>query len=191
MTVIVTAVTALISAGLGGWITLRAQDRLWRRDRQRQWRDIRLAAYTDHVNAVRAYVGYVLIPTTTITIVMRPIEPHDPMPFFDASGAVYRERLDATKTTLRLTADRSDTVRAANSMVRSARALAAARASHGLDSIPSERFTELWTAEREFVLHARAELGLANDFEIGDRPARAIAAGDRSAAALAAWVHEE
>ncbi|MGW3543519.1 hypothetical protein ACWDNI_23665 [Nocardia niigatensis] len=190
MAVIVTAVTAVISAGLGGWLTIRAQDRLWRRDHQRQWRDIRLAAYTDHVNAVRAYVAYVLMPSTTISTVVRPVEPHDLMPFFDDSGTPYRERLEASKTALRLIADRSDTVRASNSLVHSARALAAARAGHDLDGIPADRFTQLWAAEREFVLHARAELGLASDFEIGARPAEAIAADDRSAAGLAAWVPE-
>ena len=56
--VAVTAVTTLIAVALGGWLTGRAQDRIWQRDHQRQWRDIRLTAYTGYLTAFREYVAY-------------------------------------------------------------------------------------------------------------------------------------
>ncbi|MFI7432475.1 hypothetical protein [Micromonospora haikouensis] len=181
----ITAATTLVAVALGGWLTVRAQDRLWRRDHQRQWRDIRLAAYRDFLTAFREYVAYVLRPDARVVAVPRPRPPHDPMPFFDDEGSAYRERLEATKTAVRLVADGPDTVRAVNAMVRHARLLAADRAAHDVDAVPPERFEGLWVAEREFVLVARRELGMAGDFEIGDRPG-----GDAARAAaspLAAW----
>jgi hypothetical protein len=182
----VTAVSTLVAVVLGGWLTIRAQDRHWRRDHQRQWRDIRLAAYTSYLTAFRQYVAYVLQPTAQILVVPRPRMPADPMPFFDEKGSAYRERLEASKTTLRLVAGRAGVVRASNMMVRYARLLAADRATHEADAIPPERFERLWSAEREFVLAAREELGLANDFEIGDRPTH----GEETVSPLAAWVHD-
>jgi hypothetical protein len=188
----VTAVTTLIAAALGGWLTLRAQDRLWRRDHHRQWRDIRLATYTDYLTAFREYVAYVLRPTTRVVAVPRPREPNDLMPFFDETGSVYKERLEATKTAVRLIAGQPGVVRASNAMVRYARLLAADRAGSDVDAIAPDRFEQLWSAEREFVLAARAELGLANDFEIGDRPPQGGDSDSDSApgSPLAAWVHE-
>lgn len=187
-----TAATTLAAVMLGGWLTVRAQDRLWRRDHQRQWRDIRLAAYTDYLNAFREYIAYVLRPTARVIAVPRPRPPNDLMPFFDETGGPYRERLEATKTALRLIAKRPDLVRASNAMVRHARLLAADRATYEVDAIPPERFEGLWSAEREFVLAAREELGLASDFEIGDRPSQAGHTNreDGSVSPLAAWVHE-
>jgi hypothetical protein len=185
--VTVTTATTLIAVLLGGWLTTRAQDRGWRRDHQRQWRDIRLAAYTSYLTAFREYVAYVLQPTARITAVTRPQPPNEPMPFFDESGSAYKERLEATKTSLRLIAGRPGVVRAANAMIRSARLLAADRATHEPGAIPSERFERLWSAEREFVLAAREELGLAADFEIGDRSPEGEG-GEGSFSPLAAWV---
>jgi hypothetical protein len=188
--VAVTAGTTLIAVALGGWLTSRAQDRIWQRDHQRQWRDIRLTAYTGYLTAFREYVAYVLLPTTQVVTVPRPREPHDLMPFFDEAGSAYKERLEATKTTLRLISGRAGVVRASNKMVRYARLLAADRATCKVDEIPQERFEGLWSAEREFVLAAREELGLTSDFEIGDRPARDADSGfeDSPPSPLAAWV---
>ena len=56
--------------------------------------------------------------------------------------------------------------------------LAADRAVHSIDDIPPERFEQLWSAEREFVLTAREEPGLASDFEIGGRPLPGTERGD-------------
>jgi hypothetical protein len=188
----VTAAATLISVMLGGWITVRAQDRLWRRDHQREWRDIRLTAYTSYLTAFREYVAYALRPTTRVLVVPRPRKPHDPMPFFDEAGSAYKERLEATKTALRLISGRPDVVRASNTMMRHARLLAADRATCDVDALPAERFERLWSAEREFVLAAREELGLLTDFEIGARPGQTEGIGrdDAAASPLAEWIHE-
>jgi hypothetical protein len=151
----------MLAVLIGGFLTVRAQDRLWRRDQQRQWRDIRLKAYTDFINAVREYVAYILNPAARITVVPRPREPGDLMPFFDDEGSRYRERLETTKTSLRLVAGHPEVVKLSSMLVRQARMLAAARASCGIDSLPEIRFIELWAAEREFIAAARAEIGLA------------------------------
>jgi hypothetical protein len=188
----VTAAVTLFAVLLGGWLTNRAQDRLWRRDHQRQWRDIRLASYTSYLTAFREYVAYALRPTAQVQAVPRPQEPNDLMPFFDEAGSAYKERLEATKTALRLISGGPDVVRASNAMVRYARMLAADRATCNVDAIPPERFEGLWSAERQFVLAARVELGLASDFEIGDRPVQGAGTGreDTSISPLAAWVQE-
>jgi hypothetical protein len=183
----VTAAATLTAVLLGGWLTTRSQDRHWRRDHQRQWRDIRLAAYSEYVSAFREFVAYVLRPTTQVVAVPRPAEPYDLMPFFDQEGSTYRQRLEASKTAVRLICDRPEVVQACNAMVRHARLLAAERAGHDIDSVPAERFQDLWSAERQFVLAARIELGLAADFEIGDRP---TGSGPAVPSPLAAWSHD-
>jgi hypothetical protein len=65
----ITGVIALLGVLLGGWLSLRNQDRLWQRDHARQWRDIRLAAYKDVVVATRAYVTYAAEPSAGVTAV--------------------------------------------------------------------------------------------------------------------------
>lgn len=162
-----TAVTTLAAVLLGGWLTLRSQDRSWRRDHQRQWRDIRLAAYTGFIDAFRAYVAYVLRPDARITSAPRPRQPFDLMPFFDEVGTPYREKLESSKTRLRLVCDQEAVVAASNEMVRHARLLAAERATCDVDRIPGKLFEQLWQSEREFVLAARQELGLGADLQIG------------------------
>ena len=163
----ITVVTTLFAVVLGGWLTTRAQDRLWRQDDRRQWRDIRLTAYTGFLTAFREYVAYVLQPPVRIVAVARPRSPNDLMPFFDEKGTPYKEKLEATKTALRLVSGRAEVVQASSAMVGQARLLAADRATHDIDTIPPERFDQLWAAERVFVLAAREELGLADAFEPG------------------------
>lgn len=160
----VTTTTTMLAVVIGGWLTVRAQDRLWRRDQERQWRDIRLKAYTEFVGATREYVAFVLNPDAHIIAVPRPRDPNDLMPFFDDEGGRYRERLESTKTALRLVAGRSEVVKGSSDLVRQARLLAAARAGSGVDTMPSERFDALWGAERRFIESARAELGLPSAF---------------------------
>lgn len=189
--IVVTAVTTLGAVLLGGWLTIRSQDRVWRRDHRRQWRDIRLAAYTSYLTAFREYVAYVLRPGVRILAVPRPYPPNDLVPYFDETGSSYKERLESTKTALRMIAGCARVVRASNSMVRHARLLAADRATNDVDSIAPERFERLWTAEREFVLAAREDLGLGSDFEIGDRAPRGDGSesDEREISPLAAWIH--
>ena len=102
--VVVTAVATLFAVVLGGWLTIRGQDRLWRRDNQRQWRDIRLKAYTDFLTAMREFVAYLLTPSAVVTAVARQSGAGDDMPFFDDHGTRHKERLEATKTAIRLIA---------------------------------------------------------------------------------------
>ncbi|MBQ1061968.1 hypothetical protein AB0F90_08980 [Micromonospora chalcea] len=156
----VTAVATLCAVVLGGWLTLRGQDRLWRRDTERQWRDIRLKAYTDFLTAMRELVAYLLTPTAVVTAVPRQSGEGDDMPFFDERGTRHKERLEATKSAIRLVAGTATVVEATDALVRRARLVAVARAEHGPDAIPPERFTELWAAERAFLRDARAEVGL-------------------------------
>ncbi|MGC4757647.1 hypothetical protein [Micromonospora trifolii] len=160
----VTATTTMLAVLIGGWLTVRAQDRLWRRDQDRQWRDIRLNAYTDFIGAVREYVAYVLNPTARITAVPRPRDPGDLMPFFDDDGSRYRERLESTKTALRLVAGQVEVVSGSSELVRQARLLAATRAGSDAEALPADRFDALWEAERRFIEVARAELGLPSAF---------------------------
>ena len=160
----VTAATTMLAVLIGGWLTVRAQDRLWRRDQDRQWRDIRLNAYTDFIGAVREYVAFVLNPAARIIAVPRPRDPGDLMPFFDDEGSRYRERLESTKTALRLVAGRPEVVSGSSELVRQARRLAAGRADGGVEALPADRFDALWDAERRFIEVARAELGLASAF---------------------------
>jgi hypothetical protein len=160
----VTAATTMLAVLIGGWITQRAQDRLWRRDQDRQWRDIRLKAYTEFLGAVRDYVAFTLNPDAQIIAVPRPRAPGDLMPFFDEAGARYRERLESTKTALRLVAGRPELVRESSALVGQARRLAAARAGAGVTALPEERFKALWEAERRFIDLARAELSLPSAF---------------------------
>jgi len=158
--VIITAVATLLAVGLGGWLTTRAQERLWRRDQHRQWRDIRLTAYTEFLTAFRQYVSYVLLPTAKITTTRRKRSPNDLMPYFDKEGTAYKERLEATKTALRLVSGHPAVVEASREVVRLVRLLAADRAVHGIEGVPDAQFDALWAAEREFITAARAELGL-------------------------------
>jgi hypothetical protein len=156
-----TAFATLVAVLLGGWLTVRAQDRLWARDQARQWRDIRLKAYTDFIGAFREFVALLLVPSTVVKAVARQDGEGDLMPFFDEAGSPYRERLEVTKTAVRLVAGSASVIEATNAMVHNARSVAAARASHDVGAVPAEQFRALWAAERAFVQAARAEIGLA------------------------------
>ena len=86
------------------------------------------------------------------------------MPFFDDTGSRYRERLESTKTALRLVAGDSEVVSNSSELVRQARLLAAARAGSDVEVLPADRFDALWEAERRFIEVARTELGLPSAF---------------------------
>lgn len=163
--VVITASATLLAVVLGSWVTVRAQDRLWRRDHARQWRDIRLAHYGEFLAAFREFVAFVQLPTTKITTVRRQREPHDLVPLFDEAGSPYREKLEAAKTAMRLVSSRPEVVRASQTMLHYARQLAAERANTAPELTPSESFDRLWEAERAFVRQARDELGLDSVFD--------------------------
>jgi hypothetical protein len=85
-----TAIATLLGVLIGGWLSIRNQDRLWRRDSARQWRDIRLTAYTKFLAAFRAYVAFASEPTAKITAVPHPRISGELMPFFDERGTQYK-----------------------------------------------------------------------------------------------------
>ncbi|MGW0180800.1 hypothetical protein [Nocardia sp. NPDC003345] len=156
---LVTAAAALIGVLVGGWITIRNQDRQWQREHARQWRDIRLATYTEFVSAYREYVAFALEPTANIVVRPHPRVP-ELMPFFDGAGRPYKERLEAAMASMRLVCE-SDASRLASSRVVSAvRQIAAARSATSADAVDPALFAELYAAQYEFINTARAEVGL-------------------------------
>jgi hypothetical protein len=88
------------------------------------------------------------------------------MPYFDERGTRYKEKLESTKTSVRLVSGDQATVRALNQLVAGARSIAASRAAATVGAVPAEKFDDLWAAEREFVHAARQELGLTAWFPI-------------------------
>ncbi|MET9410320.1 hypothetical protein ABZX90_31875 [Streptomyces sp. NPDC002935] len=156
----ITAVVTLFAVLLGGWLSTRNQDRLWRREHARQWRDIRLAVYRDFLTAYREYVAFTRDPAANISAVPHPTRIGTMMPFFDATGRSYAERMEATKTSALLVTERPAILNTVEQLVRCARHIAAARATHGVGDMPAEKFQELWAAERNFLDAARRELGL-------------------------------
>jgi hypothetical protein len=156
----ITAVVALLGVVIGGWLTVRNQERSWQREHARQWRDIRLAAYDDFLAACRQYIAFTLEPTAKIIAVPHPREPGGMMPFFDEVGRPYKEKLESTFTAVRLVSELPDTVRTCVGVVNAARQIAAARATFSEAELPSEPFKTLWSAEQQFLIAARQELGL-------------------------------
>ncbi|MFD9302961.1 hypothetical protein ACFWCB_09800 [Streptomyces sp. NPDC060048] len=156
----ITGAVALLGVVVGGWLSIRNQDRLWHRDHARQWRDIRLAAYKDFVLAYRQYVAFALESTANITAVPHPRIPGELMPYFDQEGRPYKEGLEGASTAVRLVSESPDTLNAAADVVRSVRQIAAARATCSEAALPPEAFERLWTAQKAFLLATRKELGL-------------------------------
>lgn len=156
----ITAVVALLGVLLGGYLSLRNQDRLWARDHARQWRDIRLAAYKDFLDAYRQYVAYSIEPTANITATPHPRYPNLLLPAFDEFGRPYKERLDAATAAAWLVADSTETIKASQNVVFCARDLAAARALHSPTDIPAETFERFFAAQQALLLELRRDLGL-------------------------------
>ncbi|MEV6157908.1 hypothetical protein AB0L53_46975 [Nonomuraea sp. NPDC052129] len=156
----ITALVTLLAVLLGGWLTIRNQDRLWNRDHARQWRDIRLEFYREFLSAYQQYVAFALEPTAKITAVPHPRRAKELMPFFDESGRPYKERFESAATAARLVSGFPETRNDLNMLVKHARAIAAARATATPGEIPSELFDAFLLAERTFQLSVRRELGL-------------------------------
>lgn len=152
----ITAVVTLLGVALGGWLSVRNSDRSWRRDRARQWRDIRLTTYGDFLTAHRQYLALAVDPDTQVII----SHGADPVPAFGEAGRQYIEAMDATLMSVRLVAAQAETVNAAFYLVMESRRLAAARAAHGPDELPDELFDNMWRAMHGFLQAARIELGL-------------------------------
>src|SRR5262245_58169103 len=148
----VTAAVALLGVLLGGYLSIRNQDRLWARDHARQWRDIRLATYKEFLAAYRQYVAFTLEPTANITAVPHPRVPGEFMPFFDEVGRPYKERLEAGFTGVRLVSELPETVSTVIGVITAARQVAAARATMSAANLPSQAFQKLWAAEQQFLI---------------------------------------
>jgi hypothetical protein len=157
---IVTAAVTLLGVTLGGWLTVWNQDRLWRREHARQWRDIRLTAFQNFLTAYREYLAYVENPESKISAVPHPQRSGELMPSFDADGRSYKERLDATRMTVTLVSERLETRDTLFLLLRRVRALAGARGVQSPDELPNDLFRNLFAAHNAFVSAARKELGL-------------------------------
>jgi hypothetical protein len=155
-----TPTIALLGVLLGGWLTGRNQDRGWKREHARQWRDIRLATYSEFVSAYRQYVTFALEPNAKITAVPHPRMAEVLMPFFDEEGRSYKERLEAASVAVRLVSKSPDTIKACAAVVENAREIAAARAAHSEANLHAEAFQNLWTAQDDFLDATRRELDL-------------------------------
>jgi hypothetical protein len=156
----ITAAVTLFGVVLGGWLTVWNQDRIWRREHARQWRDIRLSAYKDFLSAYRAYLAFVQDPGSKIAAVPHPHRQDESMPFFDADGRPYREKLEATRMGVTLVSQEAETRDALFRVMRCARAIAAARATNLPDELSNDLFQNLFAAHNEFISAARMELGL-------------------------------
>jgi hypothetical protein len=157
----ITGLVALIGVALGGWLSLRNQDRMWRRDHDRHWRDIRLRTYSDFMSSLRRYVAFVVEGDARIDAAPHPTVPGEQMPLFDSEGRPYKEGLEAALMAVRLVSSRLETVRACIGTVAAARQVAAARATLPASGVPSNLFEVLWAAEHEFLNFARIEVDLA------------------------------
>ncbi len=158
----ITAAVTLLAVALGGWLTVWNQDRIWRREYARQWRDIRLSAYKDFLSAYRAYLAFVQDPGSKITAVPHPRRPDELMPFFDAEGRPYREKLESARMGITLVSEKPETRDAVFLLMRRVRAIAAARATKLPDEMPDDLFPNLFAAHNAFISAARKELGLPN-----------------------------
>jgi len=160
--VAITAVVTLLAVMLGGWLTVWNQDRMWRREHARQWRDIRLSAYQDFLSAYRQYLAFVQDPNSKITAVPHPRHPDELMPFFDADGRSYREKLESARMGVNLVSQEPETRDAAFLLMQRVRAIAAARATKSPEEIVDDSFPNLFADHRAFISAARNELGLPN-----------------------------
>jgi hypothetical protein len=82
------------------------------------------------------------------------------MPFFDAGGRPFREKLESTRMGATLVSQESATRDAIFLIMRRVRAIAAARATNQPGEIPNDLFQNLFAAHNSFIAAARKELGL-------------------------------
>lgn len=163
---VVAGVVALLGVLLGGFITIRNQEKMWMREHDRQWRDIRLRTFEDFVAACRAMMAYITSTSAEITATPHPRRAGERIPHFTESGLPVREEMESTISKLRLVALMDETTIYAHRMVYALRDLAAARALYPHDEIPDNMFVQFFVAQQCFLTAARAEMGLP---ELPDR----------------------
>ena len=117
----ISALAVLSGVLLGGWLTIRNQERQGRRDHQREWRDIRLSSYKEFSAAYRQYVAFATDPAARISAVPHPWLTDELMPFFDDAGRPYKERLESAWTASRLAHESTATANAGWRVLRAAR----------------------------------------------------------------------
>jgi hypothetical protein len=161
----ITAVVTLVGVSLGGWLSVQNQNRMWRRDHSRQWRDIRLSAYQEFLAAYREYLAFVQDPAANISAVPHPRRSDDMMPFFDSNGRAYKEKLEATRMTVNLVSEFPETIDALLRLMQRVRNMAAARSTYAPSEIPEALWDTLFAAHDGFVAAARKELGLVAELE--------------------------
>lgn len=167
---VVAGVVALLGVLLGGFLTVRNQDRLWAREHDRQWRDIRLEVYEEFVTAYRAVLAYISSPDAELTAAAHPRRPGEEIPYFSEAGRQLRERMDVAITKIRLVARSDETARSAHRVVYALRDLAAARAKHAHDEMPDDLFRTLFAAQQRFLTAARTEVNLPEIRDHGREP---------------------
>jgi hypothetical protein len=158
----VTAAVTLLAVVLGGCLTVWNQDRIWRREHARQWRDIRLSSYQSFLSAYREFLAFIQDPSSKITTVPHPSRTGELMPFFDEVGRPYREKLESARMGVTLVSQEPETRDALFLVMRRVRAIAAARATKPPGEIASDLFQDLFAAHNAFMAAARKELGLPN-----------------------------
>jgi hypothetical protein len=156
----ITAAVTLIGVALGGWLSVWNQDRVWQREHARQWRDIRLSAYREFLSAYREYLAFIQDPSSKIAAVPHPHRLDELMPFFDADGRPYKEKLESARMVVTLVSQESETRDAVFLVMRHVRAIAAARATSSPKEIGEDLFVKLFAAHNDFVSAGRKELGL-------------------------------
>ena len=152
---------ALAGVGFGGLLSSRAQDRAWRREELRLWRDARRRTYGEFVAAVRQYRLYVTGPDARIEVWAHPGGGRL-VPAIGIEGASYQEKMEATFTEVQMMAPDQQIVDKAHLLTSIARRVAVAHAVHGAGQVPSELDESLFTAERDFLNSVRHDLGLVD-----------------------------
>ncbi len=155
----IAGLTTLAGVGLGGALTSRAQERAWKREDARAWRDARRATYGGLVAAVRRYRGYVAGPQADVEVWFHP-DGERLVPGIGTDGAAHQDAMESAFTEVQLTARDQHTVDHAHLLTSIARRVAVARAVHGAGHVPSHLDEALFTAERDFLNAARRDLGL-------------------------------
>ncbi|WP_203883988.1 hypothetical protein [Planotetraspora kaengkrachanensis] len=159
ITVWLSGLMALAGVGLGGLLSSRAQDRAWKREEQRRWRDARRATYGEFVSAVREYRLFVSGPDTRVEVWMHP-DGTRLIPAIDSEDGECQTKMEASFTAVQMVAREQETVDKAHFLTSIARRVAVARVVYGPGKVPSDLDESLFTAERDFINSARRDLGL-------------------------------
>ncbi|MEV0611725.1 hypothetical protein AB0I81_00255 [Nonomuraea sp. NPDC050404] len=156
---------ALAGVGLGGLLASRAQERAWKREEQRRWRDARRTAYGEFVAAVREYRSFVSRPDARVEVWLRP-DGTRLIPAIGPEGAEHQTKMEASFTAVQMVARDQETVNKAHYLAGLARRVAVARAVHRPGQVPGDLDESLFTAEHDFLNSARRDLGLLDMDEV-------------------------